>query len=235
MKYFLFVIISISILASCKMRRITGSGNIITKTRQLNSFTSISARGGITVDIQYGPQTSVVVEADDNLEPYIETKVVGGKLSIAIEKYTSFRNTTMLVHITMPYVEGINSSASASVTTKTIMKGNNEVDLKASSGSKITVNLDAPIIKADASSGAEINTAGFTKNAITSASSGSNINFADLKAETASANVSSGATINIFASIKVNATASSGGNISYRGGAKEIVKNESSGGSVNEE
>ncbi len=233
MKYLYFILMTVSII-SCK-NGLRGSGNIIKETRQLSEINSLSVSGSIKVEIKNGAIASLTVEADDNIMPYVVTNVSDKNLTIKLKGINNLRNATINIHLVMPAVSTLNTSASAEIRSSDIIKSNEKISFKASSGSLINLNVDAPIIFADASSGADIILSGRTRNITAESSSGSKVNLFALQAENASASVSSGASILIFASVGLNASASSGGNVKYKGGAPSVVKNVSSGGSVNAE
>ena len=229
MKY-LTLFILVIIFAGCANSK-TGSGNIISNTRNVAAFNAISASGSVNVTLQKGPQ-AVVVESDDNIMRYVETTVSDNTLKIRLKNINNLRNATVNVYITAPVLKDIDASASAEIESKGSITSDSEIELKASSGSKIQMDLDAPSVKADASSGGSVIVSGRTRNLTAKSSSGSNVNALSLKAENATANASSGGSVRVSASISVKAEASSGATVKYTGGATEVKKSESSGGSV---
>lgn len=229
MKYLTFFILVV-IFAGCVNSK-TGSGNIISNIRNVGSFNVISASGSVYVTLQKGPQ-SVVVETDDNIMRYVETAVSDNTLKIRLKNINNLRNATVNVYVTAPVLKDIDASASAEIASKGSITSDSEIELKASSGSRIQIDLDAPSVKADASSGGSVIVSGRTRNLTAKSSSGSNVNALSLKAENATANASSGGSVKVSASISVKAEASSGATVKYTGGATEVKKNESSGGSV---
>ena len=230
MKHFILPFLII-LSASCYNSK-TGSGNIISKTMSVGNFTAISATGDVHVNFQNGPQRSVVVETDDNIMPYVEAETEGNTLKIRLKKINNLRNSTVNVNVTSPDVTGFNSSASAEIISKTVITSSGKLELRASSGSKVNLQVDAPSVDAEASSGGNVIASGRTKDVMASASSGSNLNASALRAENADAHASSGASVKVSASISIQAEASSGGTVKYTGGAEKVKKNESSGGSV---
>ena len=233
MKYLYFILITLTVV-SCR-NGMRGSGNIIKETRQLSEINSITVSGSIKVDVKNGSVPSLTIDADDNIMRYVVTNVSDKNLSIKLKGINSLRNATVNIHLVIPTVSTLTTSASAEIRSSDIIKSIAKVSLKASSGSLINVNVDAPIIFADASSGAGITLSGRTKNLSAESSSGSTVNLSALQSENASASASSGATISISASVGLNASASSGGNIRYKGGAPSVVKNVSSAGSISPE
>src|SRR5579859_6292126 len=61
---------------------VTGSGVVKTQARQLQDFNVVESKGSIDVDIKFGPQYAVVVEADDNLFDLIRTEIHGDSLVV---------------------------------------------------------------------------------------------------------------------------------------------------------
>jgi hypothetical protein len=91
------------------------------------------------------------------------------------------------------------------------------------------ITLKANEVKADASSGADIELSGEAGNLEIQASSGAEIKALDLLVKTCNAKASSGADITINVSDAIIADASSGGTISYRGEATLEQKKSVSG------
>lgn len=231
MKYIALLLVIITATA-CNYSK-SGSGKIITEKRNTAPFNKISVSQAIEVDVQLGIQTSVVVEADDNIISDIETLSSGeGKLSIMLKDNVSLRNATIKVHVITPDITSLTASSAAQIDGKTIISNMERIDLKASSSGKITMQVETPTVDLNASSGSSIILSGRAKNIKANASSGSTMDLESLKAETVNAKASSGSTIKVFASVSLDASASSGSNIIHTGGAASIKKNESSGGSV---
>jgi hypothetical protein len=231
MKKLLIIVLSFSLLAACRYRR--GSGNIVTEKRTTSSFTSLSAGGGFEVEIKNGP-TEVVVESDDNIIKDIETTVVNGELRIRLD-HMNLSDAHLKVFVTAPEINGIKASAASNITAKDILKSSGIIHLQSSSGSDIEAALDAPEVDADASGGGEMKLSGKTRNMKAVSSSGSTIEAKELLSENTEARASSGATIKVHASLSLDASASSGGNIGWRGGATNVKKNVSSGGEIDRE
>jgi len=71
------------ILSACTIVR--GSGDVITVKREVSNFDQVALSGMGTLYISLGEEESLKVEAEDNLLPYIETQVQGGRLNIGIK------------------------------------------------------------------------------------------------------------------------------------------------------
>ena len=77
MKRILFFLAAmILVFASCRQmgyKRIKGNGNISIEHRNINRAERIKLLGSYNVEITQGPITSVKVEADENILPFILT------------------------------------------------------------------------------------------------------------------------------------------------------------------
>jgi hypothetical protein len=172
MKQFLLLLFVIFTLTSCDHTR--GSGNIVTETRKTGSFDAISVGGSFDVEVKIGETTSVVVEADDNIVKYIETKVSDNTLRIRTEDLNNYSDVHMKVIVTAPSIKSIKSSASAEVVAEDILKGD-KISFHASSSSSIKAEVDAPEVESEASSSATLVLTGKTKTHKSEASSSANI------------------------------------------------------------
>ena len=229
MKHFLILLVTVFTLASCNQT--TGSGNIVNETRKTGSFDAISVGGSFDVEVKIGDVISVVVEADDNIIKYVETKVSGNTLKINTEGIHNYSDVHMKIIVTAPVITAIRASASAEVVADDILTGNGKLTFKASSSASIKAEVDAPEIETDASSSATITLTGKTKTHKTEASSSADIKTFGLLSENTTAHVSSSASIEVHASVRLDAHASSSGSIDYKGAAA-VTKSESSSGSV---
>ena len=232
MKNIVPVFVLICLFFSCEYK--SGSGDLVKATRSVQPFTTVSASGGVEVEITRGSSQQVIVEADDNVIDDVETKVINGQLKISMEDGIDYDNVHVKIFITAREITKISSAASADVKVAGVLESRNKIELKASSGSSIKAQVDAPQADADASSGAEIDVTGKTRTFKVQASSGAAIEAFDLLSEDTFAEASSGGKVDVHASVKLDAKASSGGSVSYRGPAVTVTK-ESSGGSIKKE
>lgn len=227
------------LFASCNhmlnQNAIEGSGNITTENRVVTGdFKNVEVSNAIDLVIEQSDDTAILVEADDNLQKGITTKVENGVLIIACE-YNSFKNiASKKVIVKMPVINGLEASSASTINSKNVLKGDH-ISIHSSSGANINVTIEFDTITCDSSSGSEQNLNGKALTLNASASSGSHINARELWANHVIAEVSSGASLNVHPIVNLNAEASSGGNINYHPIPKSIKKNTSSGGTINEQ
>ncbi|MFC0776614.1 head GIN domain-containing protein [Flavobacterium sp. HJSW_4] len=231
-----FIIITITALlfASCNfnMNTIEGSGNVTTEKRTVNGeFKNISVSNAIDLVIEQSDKTEITVEADDNLQKEIVTRVENGTLIIEC-KYSSFRNiTTKTVTVKLPAIHKIEASSASTVETDKVFLGE-DITLEVSSAASMDMNIESDRISVDAGSGGSVNLEGKALSLSTSVSSGGSIDAEALMANDVHADASSGGTVSVRPILSLKAEASSGGNINYSGTPKTVEKSATSGGSV---
>lgn len=213
---------------------IKGNGNITTETRAVSQdFKNIEVSQGISVIVQQSDNKSITVEADDNLQQHIITKIENGILKIeADESYNA--TETPVVNVKMPVISGLSANSGSEITSSETLITEN-VNVKSSSGSQIHITVEADAIKLESESGSSIEANGKALKLETSSSSGSKIDAKNLMTNEINAKSESGSSTSVFPIVILEAKASSGSNISYHKIPKTLSKKENSGGSISEE
>lgn len=218
-------------LGACRFK--SGSGVVITEDRTVGQFSGIDIAQGFDVVLTKGPSSSVRLEADDNIISLIRTEVVGDVLKIRLKKQATLTNATLKAYISTPFIRVISaSSGSKLVCADELVSDNGRMDIRTSSSGHVECRVNVPEIELKSSSGSSIYISGRTRDVRASASSGSGIYGYNLLSEKVYARSSSGSSIELHASVSLDAGASSGSSVRYRGGAGDIKSSESSGGSV---
>lgn len=213
---------------------IKGSGNITTETRASDQdFKSIKVSQGIKVNVEQSNNKSITVEADDNLQQHIITKIENGVLIIESDK-GYYSSETPLVNVKMPVINGLNASSGSEINSSETLISNS-MSVKSSSGSSINITVEADAISLESSSGSSIEASGKALKLETSSSSGSKIDAKDLMSNEVVSQTASGSSTSVYPIVKLEAKASSGSSISYYKIPKTLSKEENSGGSVNKD
>jgi hypothetical protein len=236
---FILVVLIALLFASCNYsvnsKSIKGSGNVTTENRIVQGdFKSVEVSNAINLLIEQADKKEVIVEADDNLQSHITTKVENGVLIVACD-YNSFINIeSKKVTVRMPIIEALRASSASSITSINTLKGEN-ISLRASSAANINVKIKADNITSKSSSASTISMEGMALSLETIASSGSTINANELLANEVTAKSSSGSSIQVHPIVSLKAKASSGSSIEYNNTPQTIEKQSSSGGSIDRE
>jgi hypothetical protein len=223
-----------TIFSSCTLdmfNKVNGNRNVITQVRKTSdAFSGVKVSTGLNLIITQGQKNKVKVEADENLHDIIITEVEDGILRVYSEK-NIWRAKAKKVYVTVKDLTLLKAISGSDVSGKGTMKSD-EITITASSGASIRVVVAAQSVVTKSSSGAQIRIEGTTEGHTSSASSGSSIDAFQLISKSAIAKVSSGAAVDIYASEKIDAKASSGGSVNFKGNPQSVAENESSGGSV---
>ena len=142
-----------------RQNRITGSGNIITKTiPAIDSYDAIKASRGIHVVMNESEGEKIVINADDNVMPYVVVRKEGNSLRIGIDENIKSINNVK-VQAVLPKNHIINEvliGSDASIKINPTIKGRS-LSLDAASAGNINIaKADVDFFDADASSAAKI-------------------------------------------------------------------------------
>lgn len=233
--------------------RITGSGNIITRRVSIADFSRIETSRAVHLVVEKRSGREAIIEADDNIMPYVIVEVDGGCLNVGIDNEIKSLND-VTVKVTVPSdgnISAISASSASRVTVETEIKSP-KLMLDASSAANINITKsDVGTCSIDASSAANVEGAIKADNCVIDMSSASDVNVAllavkcDVTATSAASATLSGEAgdieITVSSAAKVDAmdlnarnadvSASSGGSIKITC-MKSIDASASSGGSV---
>jgi hypothetical protein len=233
-KYVLVALLATT-LSSCNLDmhfgQTNGNGNVVTEERHLNeSFDKVKGSAGLDVYLTEGSENKVVVEADENLLDIIETNVINGKLTIRANKNIG-RSKAKKVHVTYEKLVSIEASSGADVIGNSVIISET-LNLDSSSGADLEVEVMSKNLYAETSSGADIVVSGKTMKFTAKASSGSDLKAKKLNAIDCNARASSGADITVNVKDRLDAKASSGGDVRYYGNPEAVSKEGGSSGSI---
>lgn len=230
---FVGVIALLSILLSSCMfigPSVKGNGKVKEEVRQVGEFDQVKVSRGMNVYISQGSPARVVVIADSNLHELIETKVEGGVLKITTKENIRWAEQKKVM-VTVEKLTGVGASSGGNVWSQSQIKSD-DLKLEANSGANLTMDIDAGTLSADCSSGANIKLSGLAKDADLGTSSGANLKGEKLIVNECKMSASSGGNVSSTVTGKLDAQASSGGNIAYYGEPTSTNVNSSSGGSI---
>ncbi len=225
-----FLILATS-LVSCQINinQVKGNGHVVTEERPVNQpFDQVKVSRGLHLILTEGTEDKITVEADENLQELITTQITNGKLTITSTENIG-RAEAKNIYVTYTAIKEIAASSGSEVTATNVI--NSEfLTLDASSGADIIVDVFSKELYLDCSSGADIEVTGKAKTLNANASSGSDIDAKELSVSEGTVKASSGADVTITVLKKLEATASSGGHVSYYGNPKEVIKHKNASG-----
>jgi len=210
----LLVLISFLFFNSCD-DAISGSGKIVSETREVGSFNAIEVSGAFTVYIYQGDEEEVMIEADDNLMQYVQTRVRGGRLYLDTRSM-GFRRATFKAHITVTDFEEVKASGAIKLLGQTPL----EVDrlkVKASGASDIDLEVFGDRLEVKISGAGKGHLTGEVDQMTVKISGASKFSAATMWCRILDINISGAGSANVNVEEKLIAKISGAGNVRYLG------------------
>jgi len=201
------------------------------ETRSLGSFKGVKVGEAIDVYLKKGEKESVKVEVTGVSLSDVLTELTGSYLRVHMKDGNYRNQRTVKVYVTYVSIDRISSSSAANVFSEGTIKAST-MDISTSSAASVEISLDAESVTVDVSSAGDATLEGKAKSLRVEASSAGSVDAYNLECENVDASVSSAGSAKVSVSNALDAQASSGGSIRYRGTPNKTNTNASSGGSV---
>jgi hypothetical protein len=159
----------------CSGETVRGSGVVKSESREVKDFTQIESAGSGEVRVQRGEKDSLLVEAEDNILPLIETTVKDGTLRLRTKDNVNIRTTKPIIfRITARELTGVAIAGSGKVEAANVdaksfsisISGSGEIKASgkadavnisiSGSGSVDTLGMPAKTVKAEVTGAGEI-------------------------------------------------------------------------------
>jgi len=200
--------------------------------RKLADFNEVRVSNAINLYLKQGNETKAVIEADGIELDEVITEVSGGGLKVSIKKNNNFRRSIHVkVYLTYKSLEAISASSAADVYSESVIK-TDELEVSASSAASMELDIDVASLDMSVSSAGDIELSGKAGKVTGTASSAGDVDAFDLVCKTADVRASSAGGIRINVTDDIEARASSGGSVKYKGNPLRSNTDSSSGGSV---
>jgi Putative auto-transporter adhesin, head GIN domain len=203
-------------------KKIKGNGNVVTEKRSTTEYDEIRLSGSFDVNLVVGKEGEIVVQAEENLLPYIKVEVEGNQLKIYQEKdvnLQSSRSKTILITVPFDKISAIALSGSGDVNSKNPIKTTYFVATLSGSGN-INLEFDADSIETKLSGSGDIILKGTTNKLISKTSGSGDVSANKLNAKEVECGISGSGTINVFCTESLKARISGSGDIFYYGNPK---------------
>jgi hypothetical protein len=222
------------LLSSCIFfgEHIRGNGHVISQGRDVGSFSSIDAGGSLKVHLMQGAANSLRIEADENLQPYIETYVEGGTLIIKTKNgYDLDPSEDIVVYTTAPQYRHVEGSGSVDILSDNTLSSNEAVALELSGSGNIDAAISAPSLSVDISGSGDVLLKGTAQEFKGSVSGSGSIKAFDLTTDHTRLEISGAADAEITANQTLDVKVSGSGDVQYKGAAR-VSQSVSGNGSV---
>jgi hypothetical protein len=189
-------ILGLMLLAGCVQvgPSVIGSGVAKNEPRDTGDFTAVQNDISANLDIAVGQGTSVIVEGDDNILPFIKTEVRNGVL--VITSNTSIQTRSALkVTITTPQLSHLAINGSGDANIRGLSGGEFDGSINGSGNINATGTVDKLAGRINGSGG---------------------LQFKDLSAQSATINITGSGNARVDAATSLSASITGSGDISYK-------------------
>jgi hypothetical protein len=200
------------------------------ENRSPGSFKGVKVAEGIDVYLKKGDKETLRVDVTGIKTSDVITEISGDYLKIHM-KEGRYRDRTVKVYVTYVELNKLSASSASNIFAEGIIKAK-QLAISASSAATIDIQLEVETLEVGASSAAELELRGKAKDVEIDASSAGEIDAYDLVSESVDVEVSSAGSAKVNVVKSINAHASSGGSIRFKGNPERSNTNSSSGGSV---
>jgi hypothetical protein len=214
----MLVAVLIGSLASCgkENMRVRGNGEIGSELRQVNGFEGIVLEGSYEVIITPDTITEVIVEAETNLFPFIETYVSGSALVVRTRPNVNLRpHDPMRVFVRVPYLRYCEVSGSGLLTTG--LFNADYMNLSISGSGRLETGGNFNRLYAFISGSGSIYLTGQSGISELNISGSGNINAYGMKADSCYTNISGSGSMYLDVSSLLDVRISGSGSVYYRG------------------
>ncbi|MEO1659931.1 MAG: head GIN domain-containing protein [Pseudomonadota bacterium] len=213
---------------------LAGAASAETRSFDVGAFTKIDISAGLDLEFQEGGAQSIAVENRKGDFSDIDVLVKGDTLVLKRKKNNwgwGRKREQYGITVTAPMISAIEASSGSDVSGRGMSGESIYIDV--SSGADVTVNgVDGGTVTIETSSGSDASVSGQCVTVRADASSGSDLEARDLVCQTGEADASSGSDISIHVTGSVSAEASSGADVDVYGGPTDVTSDKSSGGKV---
>ncbi|MBN3034264.1 MAG: DUF2807 domain-containing protein [Bacteroidales bacterium] len=209
---------------------VKGDGNVVTRERDISSFTGLDVGGAFRVYLTQGTSHQLKIETDENLHDLIRTEVKGGTLHISTT--SEIRDFSALnVFITFVELDEMDISGACRLTGENRTTFRN-IDLDFSGASKVDLEMEAGKIHLDISGASQAEIEGNAEEMKLDASGASHMDCRSLSVRKLETDISGASHVTIHVSDELSADVSGASSFRYAGDPRIVYQDVSGAGSM---
>lgn len=212
------MIILVVFAVSCKwtIGLVRGSGNIEKEEREVSGFDEVSFSGTGNLIITQGEEESLLVEADDNILPLIETDVSGGKLNISYKwGYNIVPTSNTIFYLSVIDLNEVSLSGAGKIDCEDFET--DKLKFKLTGAGDIYFNIFAEKLEINSSGAGNLNLSGEVESQKVDISGVGRYNAKELESKECDINVTGAGSATVNVSEELYVVISGVGNVNYTG------------------
>jgi hypothetical protein len=214
----------------------TGSGNVVTETRAVSDFQSISQRGSIDLVVRQAGHEGVQVRADDNIAPLVQTVVDGSgdsrTLRVQFKAGESVRTKTrVVVTVDVVRLAALSSSGSGDLALEGLKTPSLKLSLSGAGDAKLH-HLDTQQLSISIAGSGDVQASGRAVGLDVSIAGSGNAQTRELEADDVSVSIAGSGDADVTAHKTISVSIAGSGDVEYGGGATLARRSIAGSGSV---
>lgn len=206
-----------------------------TKNYSVKNFNSIGVSSGIDLYLTQGNSESVSIKSDAETLKDVVVEQNGENINIKFKdgfKWSGvFKNRTIKAYVNFKTLNALSASGGSDVFTQNQIK-TDKLAIHSSGGSDLKLTVVCSELSVQSSGGSDLNLKGKAENMTIQSSGGSDIHAYELITDYAKVQASGGSDVSIYVNKGLEAAASGGGDVSYKGSASLKKTSNSKSGDV---
>lgn len=209
---------------------VKGEGPEVTQDRDGGTFDEIHTHGSFNLQITDAASNAVKVEAQQNLQEYIEIENKGGALHVRNKKgYNIKSDKEIVIHISAPSLKGVYLSGSGNITSTNQLNGSGNFEVKSSGSGNISLDIETTSLKISIAGSGNITLKGKTSDLEGRIAGSGNIRAKEMQSANTSVKISGSGSAEVVATQKLDSRIAGSGDVKYWGDASVDSKVQGSG------
>jgi len=218
MKQLIVILSALVLFSSCRYKHIQGNGIIAKQSRTAAKANRIKMAGNFEVEISQASTTSIQIEGDENLLPFIIVEDRGGYLVIKERDYFSYSSTDGIkIFISTPNLEEVILAGSGNIIGKSKFIGSDKLVLKIAGSGDMKMEVNTPRVESEIAGSGTISIKGETKEENIKIAGVGNFYADELKAENAKVSIAGSGDVKVFAASELEVNIAGAGSVFYKG------------------
>ncbi len=194
-----------------------GNGAVREEVRSVGAFSSVRMSGSGNLFLSRGAETRVVVRVDENLLPYLETRVVDGELRVGFRSGISTQRYERLeVEVTLPELRKVTFSGSGTILGRTPFEGD-AMSLLIDGAASLEMEVRVETMKATLAGTGSFDLSGSARDLQVEIAGSGEFRAGRLAAETAVVHISGSSRVETNAARALEVKIAGSGVVEYRG------------------
>lgn len=221
MKRILLPALLLLLLGACNgpfNKRVKGNGIVAKETRQESGFDRVKVRGSMDLVFQQSDHFEIVLEAEENILPYIRTRVSGGELVVDFrENINISTHEHTVVYVKAPSFTELRTAGSGNIKGEDKINNNGTIRFVTSGSGNISADVNCPAVLAKIEGSGNIEIRGETRDQEINIAGSGDVDNADLRTENTKIKIAGSGSADVHASVKLDISIAGNGDVTYRG------------------